>query len=621
MESFLLSAFVFLVAAIMVVPIAGKLGFGSVLGYLAAGMAIGPYLLGFIDNPEGIMHSAEFGVVMMLFLIGLELQPAKLWRLRRSVIGLGGMQVGCTLVSITLICILGGLEWTTSLAIGAALALSSTAIALQTLNERHLMNTPGGRRSFAILLFQDIAVIPMLALLPLLATTAVVAHAPTGEAAEHASMVLTEGLPGWQQALITIAAITVIILFGRFFVRPAFRYIASSGAREIFTAFALAIVIGIALLMHVIGLSPALGAFIAGVVLAESEYRHELETNIEPFKGLLMGLFFIAVGASINFQIIAANPGLVFGSVIGLVVLKFIILQIVAYLAGLHGSQRWLVALILAQGGEFAFVLFDLAFQTNIINKETTQILMVIVAISMAITPFLMMYYQQVVQPKYQNSAPQPSTDTNNSSAAVHEAPAVIIAGFGRFGQMVGRVLYSQRIKATVLDHDPNQINLLRKFGFDVLYGDATRLDLLESAGAATATTLVIAIDDVEQSIALANLAKKHFPHLNLIARARNRVHAYQLINMGVNTFEREVFTASMNVATHTLQSLGYRAYQAQRIVRKFAVHDRDTLIESAGFYEDEARLINHTTEARDQLEMVFEQDNEDLDHSDKGWG
>lgn len=612
MEGFLLSAFVFLCAAIIVVPIAGKLGLGSVLGYLCAGVVIGPSLLGFIKNPEGIMHSAEFGVVMMLFLIGLELQPTKLWKLRRSVVGIGGMQVLSTTAAITLICSLLGLDWKVALAIGLGLALSSTAIALQTLNERQLMNTQGGRTSFAVLLFQDIAVIPMLALMPLLAATVVVTQPHAGE---HAYVAITHGLPAWQKAVIVMTAITGIIVIGRFLIRPAFRYITASDAREIFTAFALAIVIGIALLMQLIGLSPALGAFIAGVVLANSEYRHELETDIEPFKGLLMGLFFIAVGASINFTIIQQNPWVIVGAVLSLITLKATILFIIGKLSRVHPSHRWLMALILAQGSEFAFVLFDLAFKTHVLNLYTTQILMAVIAISMAITPLLMILYERSIVPRYQGN------NSREADEISHSEPPVIIAGFGRFGQMVGRVLYSQRINATVLDHDPNQIEMLRKYGFHVFYGDATRLDLLESAGAQTAKIFIIAIDDVDKSLQLAALVRKHFPDLHIIARARNRRHAYELIEMGIETFEREVFSASMNVATYTLESLGYRRYQAQKIAKKFAVHDRESLIESATFYHDEEQMISHSAQARQQLDKAFESDNDDLDHSDKGWG
>lgn len=610
MESFLFSAFVFLTAAVLVVPIANRLGFGSVLGYLLAGVVIGPYVLSLVSNPGDVMHSAEFGVVMMLFIIGLELQPSKLWRLRKSILGTGGAQVALTTLAVMGIAMALSFSWQMALAIGMGLALSSTAIVLQTLNEKNLTDTSGGRASFSVLLFQDIAVIPILAIMPLLATQAF-----TGDAS-HGAHGLVHGLPGWQRAVITIGAVIAIVIAGRFLLRPVFRYIARTRIREMFTALALLIVIGSALLMMQLELSPALGAFLAGVVLADSEYRHELETDIEPFKGLLMGLFFLAVGASINFNVLAEHPASVTSLVVGLIAVKAVILFAIGKVFRLHSSQNWLFTFALAQGGEFAFVIFELAEKSGVLREHTVELLIVVVAISMAITPLLMILNDKFVQPRFASNDERPQ-DTMED-----EDNPVIIAGMGRFGQMVGRVLASQNVGTTVLDHDPVQIDMLRRFGFKVFYGDATRLDLLNAAGAAKAKLFIIAVDDPAQALQLATMVKKNFPNLKVLARARNRPATFDLIKAEADAVVREVFLGSLDISRIALENLGYRRYQANRIIQVFAEHDENALRIGAEMAEDEEALINLAELSRQQFEAAMQSDLDDLDQDkNRGWG
>jgi glutathione-regulated potassium-efflux system ancillary protein KefC len=469
---FFFQAFVYLMAAVISVPIAKRIGLGSVLGYLIAGIVIGPFVLGLVgEEGEDVMHFAEFGVVMMLFLIGLELQPALLWRLRGPILGMGGLQVGVTMVVIGGIAIAFGQTWQVGLALGMTLSLSSTAIVLQSLNEKGLMKTEGGQSSFAVLLFQDIAVIPMLAIFPLLA----MGDAVGGHDDGHGSLIAH--LPGWQQGLVVIALVASIVVVGRVLMRPVFRFIAGTRLREAFTATALLLVIGIALAMSACGLSPALGTFVAGVVLADSEYRHELESNVEPFKGLLLGLFFIAVGASIDFNLFGEQPGTIAGLVGGLVVLKFVILFVLGMVFKLPTSQNFLFSFALAEAGEFGFVLFSFATQNQVLPPDLANVMIVVVALSMLIAPLLMIINEKLVQPRFASTGPKREMD------AMDEENEVIIAGFGRFGNVVGRLLKAQGIGTTVLDLDAEQIETLRHFGLKVFYGDAGRLDLLHSAG------------------------------------------------------------------------------------------------------------------------------------------
>jgi monovalent cation:proton antiporter-2 (CPA2) family protein len=618
-EGLFFQAFVYLVAAVLSVPIAKRLGLGSVLGYLIAGVIIGPFVLKFVGGEQGsdVMHFAEFGVVMMLFLIGLELQPSLLWRLRLPILGLGGLQVAVTALVVAVLALMAGQPWQMALAIGLILAQSSTAIVLQTLNEKGLMKTEAGQSAFSVLLFQDIAVIPILAILPLLARghDAAVSLAANGvimtaESTGHAA------LPGWQQALMVIGVVAGIILAGRFLMRPVFRFVAATRQQEVFTATALLLVIGIALAMQEVGLSPALGTFVAGVVLADNEYRHELETDIAPFKGLLLGLFFISVGASIDFNLLLQQPLLIVGLVIGLAIVKFAVLFGLGRFFRLGMSQSLLFACALAQGGEFAFVLFSFATQNNVLPSSVANPLVVVVALSMVLTPLLMILNDKLVQPRFAASTPEQDADEIDDN----ENP-VIIAGFGRFGQIVGRLLIANGYNATVLDHDPGQIDMLRRFGMKVFYGDASRLDLLHAAGAEQARLFVVAIDDREKILETVDLARKHFPHLKILARSIDRNHAYDLIRRGVEVVERETFDSALGMGVEALKLLGVRSYTAHRAARTFKHHDEKSLQELAHVTGDQTVYIARSRQLAKQLEQLLQSDNRDLSHeADRAW-
>jgi monovalent cation:proton antiporter-2 (CPA2) family protein len=618
-KDFFFQAFVYLMAAVLSVPIAKRLGLGSVLGYLIAGVIIGPFVLGFVGNEgsDDVMHFAEFGVVMMLFLIGLELQPFLLWRLRVPILGLGGLQVLVTTLLVTVLSLVFGLSWQIGLAIGMILSLSSTAIVLQTLNEKGLMKTEGGQSSFSVLLFQDIAVIPMFALLPLLAikngsTASLVANGVIFVAAEQQKA----SVPGWQQALLVMVTVGGIIVAGRFLMRPIFRFIAATRLQEIFTATALLLVIGIALAMQQVGLSPALGTFVAGVVLADNEYRHELETNIEPFKGLLLGLFFISVGASINFDLLIQQPLLILGLVIGLAIIKFAVLFGLGWLFKLEASQNLLFAFALAQGGEFAFVLFSFATQNNVLTTSVGGILVAVVALSMVLTPLIMLINEKFVQSRFVTTTVEREADTIHDN----ENP-VIIAGFGRFGQIVGRLLIANGFKATVLDHNPTQIDMLRRFGFKVYYGDASRIDLLHTAGARQAKLFVLAIDDREKTLETIDRVRKHFPHLKILARAIDRNHAYELIRRGVEVVERETFSSALDMGVEALKLLGFRSYRAHRAGNTFKNHDEEALRELADIEGDHTLWVARSRQLAKQLEQLLRSDDEDLTHEvDRAW-
>ena len=605
-HGFLFNSFVFLAAAVLIVPFAKRGGLGSVLGYLIAGVAIGPFVLGLISDATDILHFAEFGVVMMLFLIGLELEPRMLLRLRRPILGLGGLQVVITTIAIAAFSMLVGLAWQSALAVGMALALSSTAIALQTLDERHLASTPGGRSAFSTLLFQDIAVIPMLALLPLLALEGASTAPP---AAQHGDEGLYAGLPGWLQALGTIAVVAAIVVAGRYLVRPALNFIAMTRIREIFTAFALFLVIGIALATQSIGLSPALGTFLAGVVLAESEYRHQLEADIEPFKGLLLGLFFISVGMSIDFDVLIETPGLVCGLLAALVAIKLVVLLALGRMFGMSMSQNLVYAFVLAQGGEFAFVLLQFAAVEGAMSAVSASLLIVVVALSMALTPLLMIVNERLIEPRFARIDAEPTDETIED-----EGNPVIVAGYGRFGQIIARMLHTQGIGTTVLDHDPLQIAQIRRYGYKVYYGDIARIDLLRQAGAGRAKLFVLAIDDEEVAVESARMVKQHFPHIKVLARARNRPHAHALLKAGADIYQRETFSSAVELGRTALQQLGYGAYRAHRVARTFAKHDMQTLKESFAFYDDEKRLISFAHAMRDDIDRVMQADEEDID-------
>ncbi|MGE3876913.1 MAG: monovalent cation:proton antiporter-2 (CPA2) family protein [Parvibaculaceae bacterium] len=596
LDAFLLGAFIYLAAAVISVPVATRLGLGSVLGYLIAGMLIGPSALGLVGN-EGrdVLHFAEFGVIVMLFLVGLELQPSKLWTLRKPILGLGGLQVVGTAAVLALAAMAFGTGWKTALAIGLILAMSSTAIVLQSLAERGQLKTSGGQAVFSVLLFQDIAVIPILALLPLLAMN--------GAAAAHGDSALSS-LPAWQQALIVFAVVALIVLAGRYLMRPLFRLIAMTGLREIFVALALALVVGITLLMETVGLSPALGTFLAGVLLAESEYRHELEMDLEPFKGLLLAVFFIAVGAGIDFSLVASAPTLIIGAVLAFVVIKLLVLYAIARLARMKPPRASLFSFSLAQGGEFAFVLISFAAGLGLLAVTEANLLVAIVALSMALAPLLMMIDARIIQPRFESMAPKREADRIEPSGS-----QAIVLGHGRFGMTVGRVLAANGSRATVLDHDAEQIDALRRFGFKVFYGDASREDLLEAAGAADAKILVIAIDDREKINQIVETAQRNFPHLEIFARAFDRPHAYALLNAGVKHVYREVFDSSLAMAEDALVALGQHPYEAAHALRLFRKHDEALIRRAARHSGDIDTIIDISRAAQAEIERVLSGD------------
>ena len=592
----LLDALIYLAAAVICVPLAKRFGLGAVLGYLIAGAIIGPWGLRFVENVESILHFSEFGVVLMLFVIGLELEPKRLLSMRKEVFGGGSLQLGICGAVLMAAGLALGLDWRAALIAGLALALSSTAIAMATMAERNFTSTPTGRSAFAILLFQDIAAIPLLAAVPLLA-----AHADTPDA------------PAWQRALIAFAAIAGVVVIGRYLTRPALRLVASTQLREVFTAFALLLVIGIAQLMSLAGLSMALGAFLAGVLLAGSEYRHALESDIEPFKGLLLGLFFISVGMSIDFGLLGTQPGQVVMLLAGFLALKLIALWVVARLVGITTRQRWLFAALLSQGGEFAFVVFAAARSANVISKEWDALLTIVVALSMATTPLLLLLRDWL---DARHASEQREADV------IDKQETVIIAGFGRFGQIIGRLLFANGIRAVVLDHDPEQIEMLRKFGYTVFYGDATRLDLLEAAGAGKASLLINAIDDVEDSLVLTDRMREHFPEVRMIARARNVSHFVELRTRGVEVIERETFEAALKAGRHALEALGVDRYRSREMADSFRRHNVATMEALVPHFHNESQLLTAAKAGRQELEEQFAKDRQKFEeeHSSKGW-
>ncbi len=609
-DTFLMQALVYLGAAVLLVPIAKRSGLGSVLGYLLAGIIIGPFALQFIgEEGKDIMHFAEFGVVMMLFLIGLELEPQLLWKLRRSIAGLGSLQVVVTTVLAGVIALLMGLNWQQSLAIGMIISMSSTAIVMQSLNEKGLMKTHAGQSAFSVLLFQDIAVIPMLALFPLLATLRV---SKSDDA--HAASTWLEGQPGWMQTLIFIATVAGIIAAGRLLVRPLLRFVAKSGMREVFTASALLIVVGIAALMTKVGLSPALGAFLAGVVLANSEYRHELESDIEPFKGLLLGLFFIAVGASIDFNLIIAQPLEIMACVFGLVLLKAGVLLVLGRIFKLSTEQNFIFAFSLSQVGEFAFVLLSFALQEGILPQESVSFLIAVVALSMGITPLVMLFNEKVLLPRI-GTEEKPGREADT----IDEKNQVIIAGFGHFGNTVGRFLRANGIKATYLDIDSDRVDVLRRMGFKVFYGDASRHDLLHAAGAAHAKMMIIAISNEQKRLELIETIKKHFPNLQLLVRSTNRNDAYDLMNAGMMKVYRETLDTSMRMGVDALTILGYRTYTAKRLARVFLKHDEASLKQLAAIRNQDEYIVT-AKQYIEELELIIQADAEGSKLSNADW-
>ncbi len=580
MTDFLILAFIFLTAGVIAVPIAARFGLGSVLGYILAGMAISPLLKWLGVDIEETQHFAEFGVVMMLFLIGLELEPKRLWEMRHKLLGLGGAQVVITVLVIAAIGLATGDEWRIALTVGMILALSSTAIVLQTLQEKGMMKSEGGEASFSVLLMQDIAVIPMLALIPLLAVPelAGAAGAATGYEA-HSGINLVEHLPAWQAAIVTIGAIFAILLIGAYLVRPIFRFIASANLRELFTAVALFFVVGIALLMSMVGLSPALGTFIAGVVLANSEYRHELESDIAPFKGLLLGLFFITVGAGVNFDLVASSFGTVAFWTAVLVITKIAVLYAIGTAAKLKGQAKWLFALALAQAGEFGFVLVSIALGSSVITRALGDQLLLIIALSMLITPLLFILYEKAIRPRYVRAeTPEPDE--------IDEQNKIILAGRGRVGGIVERMLIAAGHEATVIDYSSRQLEIVRKFGYKSYFGDATRPDLLHSAGIADAKLLIVALDEKEQINKLVEYAVKNYPDLHVLARAIDRDHVYKLWSMGCRDIIRETYDSSIRMGRSAYEALGYNGQQSAGMANAFEEMDRSSMVEIADVYK-----------------------------------
>jgi glutathione-regulated potassium-efflux system ancillary protein KefC len=592
--TWLINSLIYLGAAVISVPVSKALGLGSIIGYLAAGMAIGPWGLGLVTNVQDILHFAEFGVVLMLFLVGLELEPKRLWSLRRPIFGWGSAQVigcaavifialwGASLLIPTVSAALG--NWKTALVAALGLALSSTAIALQVMGERNLLPTSSGQAGFSILLFQDVAAIPILALIPLLGVSLEVNEASSGVDIVYSAIKI-------------IAIIVIIVIGGRLLLRPIFRWIARSKTPEIFTAASLLLVVGIAALMLYVGLSMALGAFLAGVLLAESEYRRELETDIEPFKGLLLGLFFIAIGMSIDFSVIINSPWLVAGVLISFIAIKFIVIYGITRLMKVPFQERPVLTLLLTQGGEFAFVVFQAAAGAKVFSPETSSLLIGVVALSMLISPLILIAIDKLWLPHYANCGVELPDEISEQQAA-----PIIIAGFGRYGQIIGRLLLAQDIPTTVLDHDAEMIETARSFGYRVFYGNATRLDLLRTAGAETAQILVVAVDDVEQSLAIVDIAKEHFPQLKLVVRARDATHWNKLRDRDVTLIQRELFESSLQSAGSVLGLLGYAESDANRIVQLFKTHNLELLEQMHPHYQDRAKVISTVKQGRAQL-------------------
>ncbi len=583
---------IYLSAAVIAVPIFTRLGLGSVLGYLIAGTCIGPWGLGLINDVEDILHFSEFGVVLLLFLIGLELEPKKLWGMRKAIIGSGGLQMLLTAASIAAVALLFQLNWQSAVIIGLGLALSSTAIALQTLQERNLLGTPAGKTGFAILLFQDIAVIPIIAIIPLLGVASL-------SGSEHAESGLSTP--------VIIGIFVGIFVVGRFLLRHIFRFIAATHQREIFTSLSLLLVCGIAAIMNMIGLSMALGAFIAGVLLADSEYRHTLESDIEPFKGLLLGLFFISVGMSIDFGLLVQNPGIIIALTMLLVAIKASVLWLVAKLGQVPMSQRMFFSCVLSQGGEFAFVLFGFAVAAGALSSTLASQLTLIVALSMALTPLLLVLNQHLIEPRFCTGEEQPMDEID----AEDGKNPVIIVGYGRFGQVVGRLLIANQIHPTVIDHNPNQIERVRRFGYKTYYGDVLRSDVLHSAGAGQAKIIVLAIDDKESTNQAIERIQAEFPDLTIMARAFDRGHALHLVHMGVKHITRETFYSALKMGRETLVQLGFSEEQAERLTDTLRQHDLETLYQQVAVKDDEKALISMAQSSREQLEQILAADRE----------
>ena len=614
-QDFFFQALIYLAAAVVMVPLTKRIGLGSILGYLLAGIVIGPSVLGLVGFEAGkVMHFAEFGVVLMLFVIGLELQPSLLWKMRRSIFGLGGLQVLITAIVIAGVAVLLNFSINRAVALGLILALSSTAIVLQTLTEKGMLQNPAGRSAFSVLLFQDISVIPILAIIPVLATLNGKIDFSDSELNRLTDMA---SLSGWLQLLIILAVITLIIFAGRFIARHIFRLVAQTGMHEIFTALALLLVIAIALAMSKIGLSPALGTFLAGVVLADNEYRHELETTLNPFKGLLLGLFFISVGASINFALFVEDPFMIIGFVILLIVVKFIILFILARFFRLRKGYDFLFAFLLAQSSEFAFILISFSKQNQLLDEKTAGLLLLMVALSMAISPLLLIFNDKALAPILTRRQNKEEYDYVESS----DNP-IIIAGFGRFGLVVGRLLLANNYKVTIIDSNPTNVEVLRKFGFKLYYGDVTRPQVIEQAGIKYAKLVILSMAEYDEALKVADYLKKNYPQVKILARAKDIYHAFEFFKRNVNTVQQEVFDSAAELGEKALIHLGFSRYEAYRAIRTFKHHEKQVLTDLYTLWkEDENRFIQETRRFSEQLSEILQTEKDYLIHeTDYEW-
>ena len=587
--SWLTSSLIYLAAAVAAVPLSKALGLGSIIGYLVAGVVIGPWGLAFVSEPSEVLHFAEFGVVLMLFLVGLELEPKRLWALRRPIFGWGSAQVALCAAALVAAATAFGIDWRIALAASLGLSLSSTAIALQVMDERNMLKTTSGQGAFAILLFQDVAAIPVLALVPLLSVQAV--HATAAE-------------PWWWQLARIVGVIALVVLGGRLAVRPALRWIARSRTPELFTAASLLIVVAIAALMQRVGMSMALGAFLAGVLLAESEYKHELEADIEPFKGLLLGLFFMAVGMSVDFGALAKAPLLLAGVLVIFLAVKTVVILLLARAMGMPVADRPIFTLLLAQGGEFAFVVFQAAAGAKVFDNETSSLLIGAVALSMLATPLLVVAVDRWLLPRYAAAAKPAMEELNEPQSA-----PVIVAGFGRFGQMVSRLLLANGIHPTLLDHDAERVDSARAFGYRVFYGDATRADLLVLAGAERAKVIVVAVDDREAVNAIVDLARTRFAQARLVVRVHDLTHGFDMLDRGITEFEREVFEGSLASGRRVLGALGFAAADCEAMVRRFRAHNVELMHAAHRVRHDRGELIALTKRARSDLEQQMAQE------------
>lgn len=594
-ETLLTAGVIYLVAAVLVVPIAARLGIGAVLGYLLAGIAIGPWGLGFISDVDEILHFSELGVVFLMFIIGLELNPAKLWALRRSIFGVGAAQVLVSAAILGVLLWLTDFSWQAAVIGGIGLAMSSTAMALQLMRDKGMNRSEAGQLGFSVLLFQDLAVIPALALVPLLA----------GSDSGHVD---------WLKVCMKVLAFAGMLVGGRYLLRPIFRFIAASGVREVFTAASLLLVLGSALFMDALGLSMALGTFIAGILLAESEYRHELEVAIEPFKGLLLGLFFISVGMALNLGVLYTHILEILIGVVLLVAVKTLVLYVLARIYGLRSSERLQFAGVLSQGGEFAFVLFSAASSAKLFSGDQLPLLLVTVTLSMMTTPLLMQGVDKILARRFN----EPEED-GEKPFVEDDQPQVIVVGFGRFGQVVGRLLMANNKRITVLERDISAVSLMRKYGYKVYYGDATELELLRAAGAENAQSIVITCNDPEDSMTIVHLCQQHFPQLEILARARGRVEAHELLQAGVTLFSRETFSSALELGRKALISLGMHPHQAQRAQQHFRRLDMRMLRELVPSHDDSVQ-VSRVREARRELEDIFQREMQHEKRQFDGW-